>query len=852
MSVVRRVLTEDPTPPRRVSPGLHPDLETIILRCLEKEPLRRYQTAAAVADELDRFLAGDPIVARPLGAVERLGRWARRRPALVVGAVGLILAPLAGGFAWTVAGAGADRASAERDAARAALVGAETERTAAVTALEGVEARLEEEAAARRAAVQLILDEVRDGTTLRARGGADRAVDALVRDAGPETLELLSGALDEASLVFEDATRQLYLEAATPSPAEVVAGGERIDGVADAFDARLRASGDATLHASDLDRLERAERRIVERAVHGGTLTTLVAARQSEVVPAETLELAKVCVLAFDRLGAADHRVRAALLRYVVIEHDQLRAARAGVVLARSVGSDAAATLRAIGWGRFGGRTGKFGLVLGNLPEPDVPSAPPSAASGELVEARRLRDAMAYGEAVDAFGRAIDADPGSAEAWAGRGEARLASGDRAGAVADLTRAVEIAPDRAESWCWLGWATLGGDPTRARAALDRAVDLDPGLAFAWKLRGVARLQGRDAEGAMVDLTKAVELTGGEDASILVQRAQVYERIGRIDEALVDYTAAIELDARRELDEGEFYQRGLTLAVAHIRRAAHRRDRGAIDDAAADAIRATELAPQHLPGWELRAELEVARGDRAAALRSLDRAIELSPRKVSLLISRARFRKALRLWQAAADDYGMVIALDPNLFDGWFERGTFRLQHGDPKGAADDLGRAVALRPEHAVAWDSRGRALMNTGELDEAIAAFSRAIDALGEASAAVPFSNRGEAKRRSGDHDGAVADCRRATELEPGAWGAWNHLGTALRDAGKLSEAIAAFDRALGLDPRAAVVHLERGLARRAAGDRAGAVGDLERFVGLAPGDPRVARANEALEALRR
>jgi hypothetical protein len=74
------VLDEEPVPPRRLQPKLPRDLETICLKCLHKEPARRYAAAAALAEDLRRFQAGEPIVARPVGAVERGLKWARRRP----------------------------------------------------------------------------------------------------------------------------------------------------------------------------------------------------------------------------------------------------------------------------------------------------------------------------------------------------------------------------------------------------------------------------------------------------------------------------------------------------------------------------------------------------------------------------------------------------------------------------------------------------------------------------------------------------------------------------------------------------------------------------------------------------
>lgn len=99
---LRQLQTEEPVSPQLLNPAVPRDLATICLKCLEKEPEKRYATAQSLADELGRFLNAEPIQARPVGWVGKTGRWCRRKPALAAALAGLLAVFVAGlaGVIW--------------------------------------------------------------------------------------------------------------------------------------------------------------------------------------------------------------------------------------------------------------------------------------------------------------------------------------------------------------------------------------------------------------------------------------------------------------------------------------------------------------------------------------------------------------------------------------------------------------------------------------------------------------------------------------------------------------------------------------------------------------------------------
>jgi serine/threonine protein kinase/WD40 repeat protein len=122
--LLQQVLNAEPRLPSSLNDKVPKDLDTIAIKCLQKDPAKRYATAADLADDLRRFLRGEPILARPVRSIERMVRWAKRRPAITALSA-LVLALAVVGFAlvtwqWREAEAARQVADFERQSAEAA------------------------------------------------------------------------------------------------------------------------------------------------------------------------------------------------------------------------------------------------------------------------------------------------------------------------------------------------------------------------------------------------------------------------------------------------------------------------------------------------------------------------------------------------------------------------------------------------------------------------------------------------------------------------------------------------------------------------------------------------------------
>ncbi len=133
--LLKQVVEDDPPSPRKLDARVPRDLETVCLKCMEKEPSRRYRTAGEFADEMRRFVADEPIKARPISKPARLARWCKRNPIIAVlsatAALLLVALAVAGSVSYAQISLALDREAAERRQAELERREADTQRNLA-------------------------------------------------------------------------------------------------------------------------------------------------------------------------------------------------------------------------------------------------------------------------------------------------------------------------------------------------------------------------------------------------------------------------------------------------------------------------------------------------------------------------------------------------------------------------------------------------------------------------------------------------------------------------------------------------------------------------------------------------
>ncbi|MBI3723858.1 tetratricopeptide repeat protein [bacterium] len=763
VAVIASVLTKDPVPPGVLNRRAAGDLETITLKSLEKEPEKRYATARAFADDLDRYLAGEPIAARPTGRLGRARRWVRRNRLLAVAlslvvlvgtSSALLLAQQASARArdreHTLVAAAADESRRSRDAFDAASKAGLPEEVAgrgfeALDAASRLVDLAPDDVSARRRAFELAwkLADAAMGseqwTIAQAalakaeRFGVDPPLLAKKKDeldaARSRTqiehrlaVEKILGKLRAGSFLdLGGPEGALIALVRYPEPQTIALIASELDAVT----ARLRSARDAVYRQSRTEGIEAA-------LLAWGKLPPGAA---PDSATAASLRTAREAVEARERkertwgtAGSAPRR-----FREIAASHQRNALGDTGVLLARTLcqclgliavpkgpaEDQAVEALRGyIFTEEDVDRAAVAGIALCQI------GTPRALATAEAGEAWFGITSHFWQKVQPAYARAApsvtQAGPGPKTAleYHERALQRYNRNELAGAIADYDKAIEIEPRNSRWWRNRASTKLTlGDSDGALSDYDRAIELDPGNFMAWCDRGALKNDKmHDLEGAFSDFSKAIELNPGH--------ALAWANRGRVRIARGDYDGAI-----------------------------------------ADLDRALGLDSHAKEGWFDRGTARLHTGDLAGAVADLDRAIELSPQDATA----------------------------------WCNRGLAHRMKGDLDSALSDLDRAIALDPHLAKAWDERSNVRYKKGDLDGAMADATRAIEL--DVLVPRPHYHRGLARAGKNDYDGALDDLGAAIDLDPKLAGAWLSRGLIHKTRGNRAEAERDFARFLALAP---------------------------------------------------
>lgn len=784
----RLVLDETPRPPRAIDAAIPRDLETICLQCLQKEPYRRYASAALLAADLERFRRGEPIAARRVGAVERTWRWARRRPglALSLGVCALLAISLS-----MVATAAWRESSAQRDDVEAGLAAVRAQAraaqwNAAAAALRRAEARLagggtnelRRRVQAAAAELQLVsdLERVRvqqplalDGKRVirRGRRNADRDYAALLRDHGfaaPDApaeavadrvrassiAPAIIAALDDWAATSEDPAQRAWLlaiaRAADPDPGgwrDRARDPERWNDQATLLE--LAASADADRHPDSL------LFSLAERMQQGGGdpmpfLKLAVAQHPQDF----WLQLAAGLACARSNLDEAIRYLHAAV---ALRPGEASTHAYLGIALcARGRLTDGEASLR-----RAIGLDGRRVWMHDNL--------------GTCLMAQRR-----FAEGLEAFQRGLELDPNWMPARIGAAVAHVELGANDIAMAELQAAMAIEPENGQAQGTIGLLLLRrGELTAALQHLDLAVRAAPESVEHHENRAITLNRLGRADDAAAAARRAAAVAADSHLHLAIA-ANVLREAGRIREAIAMMRQACALP---DADAGSHTILGGMLAVDWQSGAA-----------IAEFEAALRLTPSHAP-----------------ALGGLAQALLLDGRFEDGLQAAARFVAA-----ASKGDSGWAATLRRDA-----ERLTELVADAEP-GDEDVAGRDAIFLAAHCV----------RQGDLHTALrwyeAAFAREPDVADDVRGSGNLAAAAIALRAAGSLavEGAAAVALRGKAL---AWmrgdlESRDRLLASSREARRAT--LIEYARRLGGDPRFAAVRDAAELFALPAGEREG------------------------------
>jgi tetratricopeptide (TPR) repeat protein/tRNA A-37 threonylcarbamoyl transferase component Bud32 len=773
LETVYMVRHQEPVPPSRLQPKVPRDLETICLKCLQKEPTQRYSECEALAGDLRRFLRREPILARPVGRLERAWRWCRRNPrTALLGSAAAVL------FLIVLVGTGATILRVRRD------------REAVAEARRLTDERLEQ------------------ATEAVSSGNYQTARD-LLRWADP--LLASNSDLSDVQDRFDDLRNRV----------EVFANFKQL--LDDARFACRFGSKSQKEHGCELCRRLLALHDQIERnSDQGGPGLPPLNSEQMQLFKEDAFEAFLTAALvvqelavgeaarpkasqqALEWLNKADQILPGtkALYVYRAVCYSNLGnwdAGRADVERAQKIEPISAVDhfwhgfaehVRGEDAQRRGDNRAAQEFFRKELEQyAAFLQQRPDHYWGYFNWANCLVQLSDRHNALIGFTSCIRLRPDFPWPYNNRGTVHLRLGEYEQAVADYNAALERNHEYTEAYANRGTAYFSlGKIDSALEDLNQALTLDRNFAAAYDQRADAFRARKQYAEALRDCDRFAAL-GGDKIQVHVKKAEIYRQMARPEDALAEFGHALDLNnknvqvyysraglyfASRDYAKArDDYSKVLELASGAVGAADVLRNRAIINwihlkdfpAAIADFEQLARRQPTNAEPHRCLAALYLARRDYDKALDAAQEAVKCKPKFAEAIWVRAQ----VYLLRGKLDE--ALAELDPLLSDQTPEapetlnvRGDIYRAQGRLDAAAADYRRLIALRPKAPEAYVSLALVYKMQGQPEKAIACYDSLIKA--DPNAAGGYLRRAEFRRNRGEFDAALADCDAAAACD--------------------------------------------------------------------------------------
>jgi len=633
-STLTKILNEEPVLPRKLNPAIHPDLDAIIMRCLEKDPRRRYRDGAELLSDLRRHLRGEPVSARPVGSLSILLRRLKKHKAALVAATSLLALVI------VVLLLSMRHSSQQQQKLNLRRKEAKILLTKAKQAFK--QGRYEEALAL--VSESLGKHKTREAELLKQKCNQKIAEARMRRQRRKKAEELLktlelAGTLKQKLDILDEAIRLC------PDWQELHIRKGKLLHRAGRFKEALTEFRRALDVAKKRDNA--AEQALAH--FHMGLIFCrryLATLKEQE----GRTELLNTALRHFGKIGE--------LLPGVQNEYTLFSEAAHAHFLHRNPDSALELYSKALKM------NSNFAIAY-------------------LLRALCWQDKGEFEKALADYNRVIELEPEWLVAYLNRAHCKKRIGKVSEALNDLTELLQKHPTFLKAY------VQRSNILREQGRYDEAIRdvgqiirLAPGYAAAYINRGILWLRKQEFNKALRDFNRAIQLKPSGIA--YMNRALVWEARGDLKSALADLTKAIELAP--------------DLAVAYHNRGRLRMRTGNLNGALNDFNRAISLGLKNAEVFHARGIIRVKLRDLAGAIRDFTKAVELAPNHYAALYNRGLVKSMLGKIDGAVSDLRQVVRLKPDYWDAWWALSWLYAKKRDERNCLEALRKAIALNPK----------------------------------------------------------------------------------------------------------------------------------------------------------